>query len=156
MSRLTARNASAAATALALAMLLAGCVPDTTRGRVEPDVAATFSNQYAQSEQLQGKPTRRPTISSIECHSSVNTKIDAGPGGWPCEIKYTDANGKNQDDTFLVLIDALGCYQAFNVDDKARYRRITDIHAHKKVIDPAGGFDGCYDVFDKRTATSKK
>jgi hypothetical protein len=155
MSRSTVRHAGALATALALAVLLAGCVPDTTRGRVEHDVAATFSNQYAQSEQLQGKTTRRPTITSTECHSSVNTKIDAGPGGWPCEITYTDAGGKHQDDTFLVLIDALGCYQAFNVDDKKRYRMITDVHAHKSVIDPAGGFDGCYDVFDKRTSTSK-
>jgi hypothetical protein len=155
MSRSTVRHIAVAATALALAVLLAGCVPDTTRGRVEHDVATTFSNRYAQSAQLQGKHPRRPAISSTECHSSVNTNIDAGPGGWPCEIKYTDADGKHQDDTFLVLIDALGCYQAFNVDDKKRYRMITDVHAHKKLIDPAGGFDGCYDVFDKRTSTSK-
>jgi hypothetical protein len=156
MSRSAVRRAGAAATALALAAGLTGCVPDTTRGRVEHDVAATFSNQYAQSQQLQGKPARRPAISSTECHSSVNTKIDAGPGGWPCEIKYTDIHGKPQDDNFLVLIDALGCYQAFNVDDAKRYRMITDVHAHKKVVDPAGGFDGCYDVFDNRTRTSKR
>src|SRR3954451_17018470 len=156
MSRSAVRRAGAAATVLTIAAGLTGCVPDTTRGRVEHDVAATFSNQYAHSEQLQGKPTRRPIISSTECHSSVNTKIDAGPGGWPCEIKYTDTNGKPQDDTFLVLIDALGCYQAFNVDDAKRYRMITDVHAQKKVIDPAGGVDGCYDVFDTRTRTSKK
>jgi hypothetical protein len=156
VSRTMLKPASFTATALMLASLLTGCVPDTTRGRVEHDVAATFSNQYAQSQQLQGKGRRHPKVASIECHSSVNTKVDSGPGGWPCEIKYTDADAHHQDDTFLVLIDALGCYQAFNVDDAKRYRKISVVHAHKTLVDPAGGFDGCFDVYDHRTATSKQ
>jgi hypothetical protein len=146
----------AAAGTVATALLISGCVADTTRGRVEHDVAATFANQYAQSQQIQGHAVRRPTIRSIECHSSVNTKVDSGPGGWPCEIRYRGADGKPQDDTFLTLIDALGCYQAFNVDDKKRYRLVPDVRAHRKVVDPAGGFDGCFDVFDGRTSVSKK
>ena len=34
-----------------VALLLVGCTPDTTRGRVEGDFAQTFSNQYAQALQ---------------------------------------------------------------------------------------------------------
>jgi len=34
------------------AVLLAACTPDTTRGRVEHDISATFANQYEQSEQV--------------------------------------------------------------------------------------------------------
>lgn len=56
----------------------------------------------------------------------------------------------------LTLIDALGCYQAFNVDDTKRYHKITDVQTHKRIDDPAGGFDGCFNVYDDRTNTSKK
>lgn len=156
MSRRTILRRSLAATAaLAAALLMTGYVADVTRGRVEHDVADTFANQYAQSLKVQGKPVVRPKIDSIECHSGVNMQVDSGPGGWPCEIKYVGAGGKPQDDTFLTLIDALGCYQAFNVDDTKRYRKVTDIRSHTKVLDPAGGFDGCFDVYDNRTNTSK-
>jgi hypothetical protein len=156
VSRLIPKRAWIASAAVTAGLLTTACVPDTTRGRVEHDVAATFSNQYAQSLQRQGKPVERPKIKSIECHSGVNVKVDSGPGGWPCEIKYVGADGKPQDDTFLTLIDALGCYQAFNVDDTKRYHKVIDVQSHKKIDDPAGSFDGCYDVFDDRTNTSKK
>jgi hypothetical protein len=139
-----------------VALAVAGCTPDTTRGRVEHDFATTFSNQYAQSQQRQGKPVQRPKISSTECHNGTNLKSDAGPGSWSCEIKYTVAGGKPQDEVWLALIDALGCYQAFTTDDKKRYHEITDVYSHKHILDPAGSFDGCYDVYDNRTNTSKK
>jgi hypothetical protein len=141
---------------VATSALLAGCVPDTTRGRVQHDIAQTFSNQYAQSLLRQGKPTHRPAIDSIECHSSVNMTLDSGPGGWPCTITYRDPAGAKQQDTFLVLIDSLGCYQAFNVDDKKRYRQVTDVRSHIRIDDPAQSFDGCFDVYDHRTNTSKQ
>jgi hypothetical protein len=53
-------------------------------------------------------------------------------------------------------VDALGCYQAFNTDDAVRFHKITDVYSHKSILDPAGSFDGCYDVYDGRTNTSKK
>jgi hypothetical protein len=140
----------------AVPLTLGACTPDTTRGRVENDFAATFSNQFAQSLQRQGKPVVRPKISSTECHNGTNLKADSGPGSWSCEIKYTVAGGKPHDDVWLALIDALGCYQAFTTDDKTRYHEITDVYSHKRILDPAGSFDGCYDVYDNRTNTSKK
>ena len=145
-----------AAIAVAIAVALAACTPDTTRGRVEHDFAATFSNQYAQSLQRQGKPVQRPTITSTVCHNGTNLTADSGPGSWSCEIKYTVAGGKPQDEVWLALVDALGCYQAFTTDDKKRYHEITDVYSHKKILDPAGSFDGCFDVYDGRTNTSKK
>ena len=152
----TLRRLALAGTAVAVAATVAGCTPDTTRGRVEHDFAATFSNQYAQSLQRQGKPVQRPKVSSTECHNGTNLESDGGPGSWSCEIKYTVAGGRPQDEVWLALIDALGCYQAFTTDDKKRYHEITDIYSHKKILDPAGSFDGCYDVYDNRTNTSKK
>jgi hypothetical protein len=140
---------------VAVGLSLGGCTPDTTRARVEHDFATTFSNQYAQSLQRQGKPVERPKVASTECHNSTNLTEDSGPGSWGCEIKYSVAGGKPQDETWLALVDALGCYQAFTQDDAKRYREITDVYSHKRILDPAGSFDGCYDVFDDRTDTSK-
>jgi hypothetical protein len=140
----------------ALATIAGGCTPDTTRGRVEQDFAQTFVNQQAQSLQRQGKPVVRPTVQSTECHNGTNQKLDAGPGSWGCEIKYTTADGKQHDDQWLMLSDALGCYQAFTQDDKLRYKRIRDVYSHKLILDPAGSFDGCLDVYAGPTNTSKK
>jgi hypothetical protein len=140
----------------ALAVLLAGCTPDTTRGRVELDFARTFSNQYAQALQRQGKPVVRPKISSTTCHNGSNLKQDSGPGSWSCDIKYVSADGKKHDDFWLLLSDALGCYQAFNSDDKARYHTIRDVLSHKRILDPSGSFDGCIDVYAGPTNVSKK
>ena len=139
----------------ALAVALVGCTPDTTRGRVEQDFAATFVNQSAQSLQRQGKPTVRPHVLSTVCHNSTNQKRDSGPGSWGCEIKYIAPDGKRHDDQWLLLSDALGCYQAFTLDDKLRYRQIRDVYSHKLILDPAGSFDGCLDVYTGPTNTSK-
>jgi hypothetical protein len=136
--------------------LVAGCTPDTTRGRVEQDFAHTFVNQYAQSLQRQGKPVARPTVQSAECHNGTNLKQDSGPGSWACEIKYTTPDGKRHDDGWLLLSDALGCYQAFTQDDKLRYHQIRDVYSHKLILDPAGSFDGCIDVYAGPTDVSKK
>ena len=140
----------------ALAVLLAGCTPDTTRGRVEQDFAQTFVHQYAQSLQRQGKPVARPKVLSTVCHNGTNLKQDSGPGSWGCEIKYLTPDGKRHDDQWLMLSDALGCYQAFTQDDALRYHRIRDIYSHKMILDPAGSFDGCLDVYAGPKNTSKK
>jgi hypothetical protein len=156
MIRSLTRPIAAAGAVIAAALVVGGCTPDTTRGRVEHDFTQTFSNQYAQSLQRQGKPVVRPHVSSTVCHNGTNLKADSGPGSWSCEIKYTVGGGKPHDDTWLALVDALGCYQAFTADDKARYHEITDVYSRKRILDPAGSFDGCYDVYDGRTNTSKK
>ena len=82
-------------------LLVTACTPDTTRGRVEQDFAATFSNQYAQSLQLMVKPAKRPRVTSTVCHCGTNLKQDSGPGTWSCEIKYIGADGKRHDDTWV-------------------------------------------------------
>ena len=141
---------------LVAAGVVAGCTPDTTRGRVEQDFAHTFVDQYAQSLQRQGKPVVRPTVQSTECHNGTNQMQDSGPGSWACEIKYTTPDGKRHDDGWLLLSDALGCYQAFTQDDQLRYHRIRDVYSHKQILDPAGSFDGCIDVYAGPTNVSKK
>ena len=154
MTRRLVRTGGAGA-AILVAVALTGCTPDTTRGRVENDFAATFSNQYAQSLQRQGKPVARPKVQSTVCHNGSNLKQDSGPGSWSCEIKYV-VDGKRHDDQWLLLSDALGCYQAFTTDDAARYHEIRDVYSHKRILDPAGSFDGCLDVYAGPTNTSKK
>ena len=144
-----------AALAVVLAVVLTGCVPDTTRGRVEQDFAQTFVHQYAQSLQRQDKPVARPDVRSTLCHNGTNQQQDSGPGSWTCEIKYVAPDGKSHDDVWLLLSDALGCYQAFTTDDKARYREIRDVYSHKRILDPAASFDGCLDVYAGPTNTSK-
>src|SRR4051812_37237991 len=156
MTTFGSRRAAALCAAGAVALLLVACTPDTTRGRVEHDFAATFSNQYAQSLQRQGKPVKRPKITSTVCHSGTNLKVDSGPGTWSCEIKYVGADGKRHDAPGVSLVDALGCYRAFSTDDAVRSHTITDVYSHKSILAPAGSFDGCYDVYDGRTNTSKK
>jgi hypothetical protein len=142
--------------AVAVALVLIGCTPDTTRGRIEQDFARTFSNQYAQSLQRQGKPIARPKVLSTVCHNGTNQKQDSGPGSWGCQITYLTPDGKKHDDGWLLLSDALGCYQAFTQDDALRYHEIRDIYSHKRILDPAGSFDGCIDVYAGPKNTSKK
>src|SRR5919112_967838 len=150
------RRRAAILGALACLALVSACTPDATRGRIEHDFATTFSNQYAQSLQRQGKPATRPKVTSTVCHSGTNLKADSGPGTWSCEIKYIGADGKSHDDNWVELIDALGCYQAFTQDDAKRFHKIVDVYSHKAILDPAGSFDGCFDVYDGRTNTAKR
>src|SRR5919202_3885325 len=145
-----------AVVAASLAVVLVGCTPDTTRGRVEQDFAQTFVNQQAQSLQRQGKPVARPKVLSTVCHNGTNLKQDSGPGSWACEIKYVSPDGKRHDDVWLLLSDALGCYQAFTQDDTLRYRKIRDVLSHKMILDPAGSFDGCLDVYSGSKNVSKQ
>lgn len=137
----------------AVALGSTACTPDTTRGRVEHDVPLTFANAYATSEQLQGKPAVKPDVTDTECHSSVNTKQDSGPGSWDCQMKYT-IQGKKKSVDILVLIDSLGCYQG--MDTANRNAMIVDKATGAKIPDPKVGFDGCFNVYDDRTDVSKK
>jgi hypothetical protein len=133
-------------------LLVSGCTPDTTRDRVEHDVTATFANQYVQSEQVQSQPLRPAQVRGTECHSGLNKTADAGPGAWHCTISWTDPAGGRHDDGYVVLVDSLGCYQAFSDEERDATVRSADGLA---VPDPRVGFDGCYDVYDGRTGTSK-
>ena len=154
--RFMALRAVVAAAVVAVALFVTGCTPDTTRGRVEQDFAQTFVNQYAQSLQRQGKTVARPKVTSTVCHNGTNQKQDSGPGSWSCEISYVAPDGKKHDDVWLLLSDALGCYQAFTTDDTARYKEIRDVYSHKRILDPAFSFDGCLDVFAGPSNTSKQ
>lgn len=138
---------------VAVAMVTSGCTPDTTRERVQDDVSTTFVHSYKTSEVMQRKPVAAPRVSSTVCHNTLNKVADAGPGSWSCELKYTDPQGTSHDDEFVVLIDSLGCYQAFN--GEKRDKEILDHTTHRKVPDPAVGFDGCFNVYDSRTNTAK-
>src|SRR4051794_10449242 len=129
------------------------CTPDTTRARVETDISKSFANAYGLSEHLQGKQTTRPDMTSTQCHSTVNPKQDSGPGGWNCDISYV-VDGKTVKTSLLVLIDQLGCYQA--IDTSNRDASITDKDTDVVLPDPKVGFDGCYNVYDDRTAVSNK
>lgn len=129
------------------------CTPDTTRGRVESDVPATFAQSFALSEQLQGHHPVKPDVTATECHSSVNTKADSGPGSWDCTMTYK-VDGKSHDVDILVLIDSLGCYQGMNTDN--RDATIVDKATGATIPDPKVGFDGCFDVYDGKTSTSNK
>lgn len=142
-----------AALVATVATATTACTPDTTRGRVEHDIGPSFANAYALSEQLQGHQAVKPKISSTECHSSVNTKEDSGPGSWDCEVSY-QVNGAKKDVSLVVLIDQLGCYQAMDGDH--RDRQIVTKQTGAKMPDPKVGFDGCYNVYDGRTNVAKK
>lgn len=155
MARIAKRTRTLLVTGVAVVAVGLGtsaCTPDTTRARVENDVPQSFANSYALSEQLQGHPAVRPDITSTECHSSINKKEDSGPGSWDCELSYT-VSGKEQKKSLLVLIDQLGCYQALDTGD--RDATITDKETGAVLPDPKVGFDGCYNVYDDRTSTSK-
>lgn len=145
---------AAGAIAAAIAMTTSACTPDTTRGRVEHDVPASFTHAYALSEQLQGhQAAPKPHVTSTECHSSVNVTEDSGPGSWNCDLGYT-VGGQKQKVSLLVLVDSLGCYQA--LDGEHRDAMIRDRATGTMLPDPKAGFDGCYDVYDGRTDVSKK
>jgi hypothetical protein len=146
------RNLATAATVGVIAVTASACTPDTTRARVEADVPSTFAKAYAVSEQLQGHGVVRPQVTKTECHSSVNTLQDSGPGSWDCELAYT-VNGKPKKASLLILIDSLACYQA--LDGENRDDTIKDRATGATLPDPKVGFDGCFSVYDDKTDTSK-
>ena len=146
------RLAASAALATGVALGASACTPDTTRARVENDVPTTFAHAYTLSQQLQGEQPVRPKVTSTECHSSVNTTQDAGPGSWNCDLAYT-LDGRKKQVSLLILVDSLGCYQA--LDGEHRDDTILDKATGATLPDPKVGFDGCYDVYDGRTNVSK-
>src|ERR687890_90770 len=143
-------------TSVALAAVVAtgasACTPDTTRARVENDVPTSFVHAYTLSEQLQGQKPVTPRVTSTECHSSVNTQEDSGPGSWGCDLSYV-LDAKRKEVSLLILVDSLGCYQA--LDGEHRDDTIVDKATGSTLPDPKAGFDGCYDVYDGRTNVSK-
>jgi len=151
--RTTTRVLAAGLTAGVIAMTASACTPDTTRGRVEADVPQTFAKAYALSERLQGHGAVTPKIDSTECHSSINTKEDSGPGSWNCDLAYR-VNGKAKEASLLILVDSLACYQA--LDGEHRDDTIKDTTTGAVLPDPKVGFDGCFNVYDNRTSTSKQ
>jgi hypothetical protein len=147
-----ARTAAFVAIAFSVAMAASACTPDTTRARVEHDVPTSFVHAYTLSEQLQGRQPVSPRVTSTECHSSVNTKEDSGPGSWGCDLSYV-LDGKKKEVSLLILVDSLGCYQALDGDH--RDDTIVDRATGATLPDPKAGFDGCYNVYDGRTTVSK-
>jgi|SRR4051812_1770454 len=146
------RVAALFAAVAAVAFGTSACTPDTTRARVEHDVPLSFAHAYALSEQLQGHQAVTPKVTSTECHSSTNTKVDSGPGSWGCDLTYT-VEGKTKKVSLLVLVDSLGCYQGLDGDH--RDNTIVDKATGATLPDPKVGFDGCYSVYDNRTNVSK-
>src|SRR3954447_15131122 len=147
-----ARIAASVALASAVAMAASACTPDTTRARVEHDVPASFVHAYTLSEQLQGHQPVSPRVTSTECHSSVNTKEDSGPGSWGCDLSYV-LDGKKKAVSLLILVDSLGCFQ--KLDGAPHDDTIVDKATGATLPDPKAGFDGCYNVYDGRTNVSK-
>ena len=150
--RRSTRNVATVAAVGVIAFTASACTPDTTRARVEADVPPTFAKAYALSERLQGHGVVRPQVTRTECHSSVNTVQDSGPGSWDCELAYT-VNGKPKKASLLILIDSLACYQA--LDGEHRDDTIKDRATGATLPDPKAGFDGCFNVYDDKTNTSK-
>jgi hypothetical protein len=151
--RTTTRVLATGVAAGIVAVTASACTPDTTRARVEADVPQTFTKAYALSERLQGHGAVAPTVKSTECHSSVNIKQDSGPGSWDCELAYS-VNGKAKKASLLILVDSLACYQA--LDGEHRDDTIKDTTTGAVLPDPKVGFDGCFNVYDNKTSTSKK
>ena len=74
-------------------------------------------------------------------------------GGAAAATRYVIAVAGVVQVSLLVLVDSLGCYQALDGDH--RDAMIRDRATGTKLPDSKAGFDGCYDVYDGRTGTSK-
>src|SRR3954469_10129980 len=134
------RVAALFAAVAAVAFGTSACTPDTTRARVEHDVPLSFAHPYALSEQLQGHQAVTPKVTSTECHSSTNTKVDSGPGSWGCDLTYT-VGGKTKKVSLLVLVVSFGFF--FNDTATTEIYTIVDKATGATLPDPKVGFDGC-------------
>lgn len=139
------------------ALVLAGLIPhgpDITRERVEVDLAAVWPNQYAQLARLQGKPATAVPAEGVSCDKGGPGVPDRGPGrNWVCTFTYT-AGGRTHSARYEMIVRGEACYTA---TDPALIESPT-------VVDPATGssvpnplyqFDGCFDVYDGRTSTTR-
>ncbi len=144
--------------ATAAVLFLAGLIPhgpDITRQRVETDLAAVWPNQYALLHRLRGTQSPRGIRAQVSCDKGGPHVADSGPGrNWVCYVRYA-ARGQTASNRirYEVIVRSEACYTA---TDPALIENpfVNDRHTGASVGNPLYQFDGCFDVYDNRTATT--
>ncbi|MEI7759382.1 MAG: hypothetical protein WCJ67_01290 [Thermoleophilia bacterium] len=129
--------------------------PDVTLARVEHDMAGTFANQFLLANRIAGHPLDGPIETTATCDKGGPSVPDQGPGrNWICNVHFVDpTTGKPTSIRYELQVRGEACYIAINprLIEKPSIR---DATTGATVPNPLAQFDGCFDVYDSRTATS--
>lgn len=132
--------------ALALGLLAStGCdlSPPRTDARILDDATSrAFKRNYDAAHRMSSNQALEKIVKSApaRCHP-----LSPNPGGerewpWACEIRYLTAYRAGARVSYLVAVDARGCFEAVSSDFPPRlHERLLDRFAHN----PLASFTGC-------------
>jgi hypothetical protein len=132
--------------AVVLGLMAAGS-PDVTQARVQSSLDETFTNLYADQQQVLGHPA--PTPAAVHTTSTCTRRggkvAPVGPGSdWVCQVHWTDAGGKPVDGKFELQVHSDACWTASGPASVVGSFTIPDA-AGRDVPNPVNAFDGCFD-----------
>jgi hypothetical protein len=128
------------------AVLLTGCTPDITPGRVDASVGPEFANLYQVQRSLLGlAPAVNPTASA-NCGRTGRGIPDSGAGDdWICQLSLS-VNGVFQSIfTYELSVQADGCYTADGSPTLVGGAMLTT-PAGTNRVNPLFEFYGCFDT----------
>lgn len=130
--------------------------PDVTRQRVEYDMAGNYAHQLQLARELSGHPLTAPVATTTSCDKGGPTVPDQGPGrNWICNVHYTNpATGTPVSIRYQLQVRGEACYIAID-PTLIEKPSITDVATGASVPNPLAQFDGCFDVYDKRTSVTR-
>ena len=130
--------------------------PDVTLARVEYDMAGTYANQFLLANKIAGRPPAAPIRAVARCDKGGPSVPDEGPGrNWICNVKYIDpTTQKPASIRYELQVRGEACYIAIN-PKLIEKPSIKDAATGTTVPNPLAQFDGCFDVYDSRTSTTR-
>jgi len=130
--------------------------PDVTLARVENDMAGTYANQFLLANKIAGRPLAGPIKTVALCDKGGPSVPDRGPGrNWICNVKYVDPTTTRPTSIrYELQVRGEACYIAINPRLIER-PSIRDATTGSAVPNPLAQFDGCFDVYDSLSATTR-
>lgn len=148
-------------------LVLSACGPvDVTPQRLEASITTVFPNYYVQQQAMLGHPpvTAAALGAKASCDKGGPSIPDKGAGNdWIClvdwtdpigGIHYTDADAKTGASKFELKVSSNGCYIAGGSTKTFGPVQIQGPDG-KFFANPVSEFDGCFNVYDNRTALSR-
>lgn len=130
--------------------------PDITRQRVETDMVSDWANQYKLTNAIEGKASPATVRDRVSCDKGGPKVPDRGPGkDWVCIVSYSPAGMHAPTRIrYELFVHGEACYTA---TDPALIESpsITDAKTGTSVANPLEQFDGCFDVYNKRTSITQ-
>lgn len=144
------RRAAAPARVLAgllgVGLGLAGCSgPTVDRSALEPAIATTFGELWAQQQALLGHPEVTAVTAQVvaACDRGGPRRADVGAGSdWTCTVVWADAAGRPAAAGYELDVLPDGCYRASGPPTVVGQQQLP-LPDGRTALNPIYAFDGC-------------